>query len=321
MSGSRLAVFVIRRAATLAIMLAAVSIIVFLLLYAAPGNLVEVLLGGRPSTPETIATIRHLYHLDDPLPVQYLLWLNGAIHGNLGTSVRTGQPVSQAILERFQLTLFLAAYGFIVATIGGVALGFAAALRRESLLDRIVTSAIAMGASSPSFATGILLLYIFGVVLGWFPVFGPGQGFIDELWHLTLPALALALTGVALVTKITRAAMVNALDQDYVGFARARGVAYRRVVTAYALRNSLGPIVTAGGLIFNRMLFETVLVEVIFALPGVGALLVTSVEYHDVPMVQAWSLLLAGIVVLVNLLIDIAYVAIDPRVRFERGAL
>ena len=170
------------------------------------------------------------------------------------------------------------------------------------------------------FATGIFLLYVFAVVLGWFPAFGQGEGFTDRLWHFALPALALALTAMALVVKLTRAAMINALDQDYVAFARARGLPKRRVIFAYAFRNSLLPVVTSAGVILGFMLTGAVIVEVTFALPGIGSLLVDSVTFKDVPMVQGVAMVIAVVIILVNLLTDILYVLIDPRVRFERVA-
>jgi peptide/nickel transport system permease protein len=173
-----------------------------------------------------------------------------------------------------------------------------------------------VGVSAPAFATGIFLLYVFAVVLGWFPVFGQGSGFADRVWHLTLPAIALALTGMALVLRLTRAGMIGALEQDYVAFARARGLPAREVIVSYAFRNALVPVVTAGGLILGIMLTGAVLVEVTFALPGLGSLLVTSVSFGDVPMVQGLAMLTAIVIVLVNLLTDVLYLFVDPRIRY-----
>jgi peptide/nickel transport system permease protein len=175
-----------------------------------------------------------------------------------------------------------------------------------------------VGVSAPAFATGILLLYVFAVELGWFPVFGEGSGVVDRLHHLALPALALALTGMGLVLKLTRTAVIGSLDQDYVTFARARGISNQRVLIAYALRNALVPIITAAGLLLAYMLAGTVLVEVTFALPGLGSLLIDSVRTLDVPMVQALAILIATLVVVVNLVADIVYVAVDPRISFAK---
>jgi peptide/nickel transport system permease protein len=214
------------------------------------------------------------------------------------------------------VTLYLGIFGFVIAMLLGVSLGILAAVRKRTVVDRSVVGLGVIGVSAPAFATGILLLYVFAVVLGWFPSFGQGEGFADKLWHFALPAFALALTAMALVLKLTRAAMITALDQDYVAFARARGLPARRVLGAYALRNALVPVVTAAGLILGYMLTGAVLVEVTFALPGVGSLLVESVTFKDVPMVQGVAMVVAFVIILVNLLTDVLYLFIDPRIRF-----
>lgn len=315
-----MALFIGRRLMALTVVLALISVAVFVLLYVAPGSLDEILLGDQPASPEAIHAIRQQYHLDQPLPVQYLIWLQSAAHGEFGRSIRTGEPVLQGIARRLQLTLFLGTYAFLIAMVLGLLAGILAAVKKGGVLDRLVVSLSVVAISSPAFVSGIFLLYFFGVVIKVFPVFGQGENFPDRVWHLTLPAVALALTGMALVIKLTRAAMIVALEQDFVAFARARGLSPRRVLVNYALRNSLNPVITAGGLIFNRMLFGTVVVEVTFALPGLGSLLIESVNYKDVPMVQGLALLIAGIVVVINLVVDILYLAIDPRVRLGRVA-
>ena len=214
------------------------------------------------------------------------------------------------------ITLVLGLYGFILAMLSGVGLGVLAAVKRRTALDRGVGGLSVVAASAPAFATGLVLLYFFAIFLGWFPVYGQGSGFTDRVWHLALPAVALALTAMALVFKLTRTAMINALEQDYIAFARARGVPQTEIITKYALRNALIPVVTAAGLILGYMLTGAVLVEVTFALPGIGSLLVDSVSYKDVPVVQGIAMILATVIVLVNLATDLLYLAIDPRVRF-----
>jgi peptide/nickel transport system permease protein len=320
MTGRMILLFVIRRLIAIAVLLVIISFAVFTLLYASPGSIEQILLGTRPANPQTIAAIRAQYHLDDPFIVQYLIWAKGALHLDFGTSVRTAEPVLSGILNRLGVTMFLGVYGFTIAMLLGVPLGIASAVRKRSFLDRAAVGLGVVGVSAPAFASGIYLLFIFAVLLGWFPVFGVGDGFVDSLWHFFLPAVTLALTAMALVLKLTRAAMIDALDQDYVVFARARGIPYRRVLTAYAFRNALVPVVTGAGAILGYMLTGAVLVEVTFALPGIGLLLVDSVTYKDVPMVQAIAMLIAIIIILVNLATDITYVLIDPRIRFSRGA-
>ncbi|MFI7534068.1 ABC transporter permease [Streptosporangium sp. NPDC049376] len=307
--------FLARRLAGTAVVVALVSVGVFGLLYLAPGSVQQTLLGTRPATPETIAAIQARYHLDDPLPVRYLTWLGGALRGDLGVSIRTGSPVADMIGERLPLTLALTGYGTLLAVLVGVPLGVAGAVRRGRATDRFTVTAGVVGLSAPPFAVGLLLLVVFAAWLGWFPVYGTGEGLADRIWHLTLPAAALAVGAVGMLVRFSRAALIRELDQDYVVFARARGLGGAGVL-AYALRNSLVPILTAAGLVVTGMLAGTVLVEVTFALPGLGSLLVDSVTFKDVPVVQALALLLTLLIAAVNLLVDVGYSLADPRVRF-----
>jgi peptide/nickel transport system permease protein len=320
MTTGALAWYIVRRLLALVLLLLIISFGVFSLLYAAPGSVEQVLLGTRPSNPQTIEAIREEYNLDDPFLTQYATWLKGAVVLDFGRSIRTSEPVLQGIRDRMGLTLFLGIFGFLIALVVGVLLGVLAAVKKRGFLDRGVVGLSVVGVSAPAFATGIFLLYIFAVVLGWFPAFGQGDGFTDRVWHLTLPAIALALTAMALILKLTRTAMIVALDQDYVAFARARGIPQRRVLFTYAFRNALVPVVTAAGLILGYMLTGAVLVEVTFALPGVGSLLVDSVAFKDVPMVQGVTMVVAFVIIIVNLLTDILYLFIDPRIRFTRVA-
>ncbi len=248
MSYRALTAYVLRRLLVLVALLLLISLIVFGLLYAAPGSVEQVLMGTRPPNPETIAAIREQHNLDEPFVAQYWLWLKDAVQLDFGRSIRTSEPVLSSITDRLYLSTFLGVYGFVIAVGIGVPLGVLAALRQRTALDRSVVGLSVIGVSAPAFATGIALLYFFAVVLGWFPVFGPGEGFVDRLWHLALPAFALALTAMALLLKLTRAAMIVALGQDYVTFARARGMSRRRVIFGYALRNALIPVVTSAGL-------------------------------------------------------------------------
>jgi len=315
-----LALFIARRIVALLVLLLIISFGVFTLLYLAPGSVEDILRGTRPQTPETTQAIREQYHLNDSFLMQYWIWLKDAIHGDFGSSIRTSEPVIDGIESLAALSAYLGLYAFAIVMLFGVPLGALAALRKRTTVDRGIVGLGVVGVSAPAFATGIFLLYLFAVRVSWFPAYGQGSGFWDRIWHLTLPAVALALTGMALVIKLTRAAMINSLDQDYVVFARARGIPARRVLVTYAFRNALVPVVTAAGLILGYLLTGAVLVEVTFALPGVGALLVESVTFKDVPMVQGVTLLVAAVIILINLLTDVLYLFVDPRVRFGRGA-
>ena len=316
----QVSVFLVRRILALVILLLLISFLVFGLLYLAPGNAIQVLLGTHPSSPAIIAALRAKYHLNDSFIGQYVLWLKGAVHLNLGISIQTGQTVTSLIASRIGLTIFLGIYAFLISVLLGVPAGVIAAMRNRSVADRAIVGVSLLGVSVPAFVSGIFLLYLLAIDVGWFPVYGPGGGFVDRLWHLTLPAFALAFGVMALILKLTRASMITVLEQDYIAFAQARGVGPVRVITRYALRNALGPIITAGGLILGVVITGAVLVEQVFALPGIGTLLITSVEAKDVPVVQGFTLLAAAILIAANFLIDLCYLFIDPRITAGRGA-
>lgn len=309
--------FLLGRLAGTAVVLLVLSFGIYCLVYLAPGSVEHTLLGNRPATEETRAAIRAQYHLDDPLLVQYGNWLAGALHGDLGTSIRSGEPVDAAISSRATLTLQLSALGTLFALLLGIPAGIAAALRRGRASDQGIVVLSVAGLSAPPFAVGLLLLSLLAVNLGWFPVYGAGDGGLDRWWHLVLPATALAIGGAGLLVRFTRTSLVRELDQDYVVFARARGLGGVRVLR-YALRNCAVPILTATGLVLTSILVGSVLVEVVFALPGLGSLLVDSVTFKDVPVVQGVALLLTILIALVNLAVDAAYAAADPRVSLVR---
>jgi peptide/nickel transport system permease protein len=315
MSITQAGLFLIKRVAVLIALLVFISFVVFLLLYLAPGDTAQVLLGPKPQSPAALAVVRAQYHLDEPLLIQYWLWLKSALYGDLGRSIRTNEPIVALIGSRLGIDLFLGLYAFVIAIVLGVPLGIVAAVRRRKVIDRVIVSMSVVGVSAPPFASGLLLLYIFVVYLHLFPAFGAGHGFLDRLSHLTLPALALALTAMALVLKLTRAGMIGALEQDYVVFARARGLPNRKILLTYAFRNALVPVVTSAGLILGYLLTGGILVEVAFSLPGVGALMIDGVSNKDLPVVQGIALVIATIVILANLAIDILYLIIDPRIR------
>jgi len=296
-----------------------ISLGVFALVHIAPGDPVRALLGTRPSDPETIANLREKYHLNDPFIVQYGKWLWQVLHGDLGRSINGNRLVWSAIKDRAGVTLFLSGIGTVMVLVFGILLGMIAAFKRGTRLDRALVMFGVFGISSPAFVTGIFLLYFFGVVLGWFPTFGAGRrGFGDMLWHMTLPALALALSVMAIVVKITRAAMIEELDRDYVTFARARGLSATRITFAYVLRNALIPVITAAGIVVVGLLASAIYVEVTFALPGLGSLTVDAVQKRDIPLIQGTTLVFACFVVAINLIIDVVYTVIDPRIRFGK---
>jgi peptide/nickel transport system permease protein len=318
MTRSGLAWYILRRLAVALPLLFLISFGVFALVKIAPGDPIRALIGSRPANAETIAAIREEFNLDDPFLLQYGKWLGQAVTGDFGRSITGNRPVTRMIRDRLGVTVYLTIFGIFLVLTLGIALGMLAAFRRGSRLDRGVVMLGVLGISSPPFVTGIFLLYIFAVLLGWFPTFGPGRGFLDRFWHLVLPALALALSVMAIVIKITRASVIEELDKDYVVFARARGLAARRIAFAYVLRNALVPVVTAAGLIVVGLIAGAIYVEVTFALPGLGSLTVEAVQKRDFPLVLGTTFIFAVLVVAVNLVIDVLYVIIDPRIRFGR---
>jgi len=316
--GGSLGAYVLRRLLVAIPLLLLISLGVFALVNLAPGDPARALVGSRQATPETLAAIREQYNLDEPFLVQYLIWLRQVLTWDLGRSIQGSELVTTMIRQRLPLTIFLAVYGSLVAIGIGIPLGVLAAFKRGSEIDRGVVTLGVFGVSAPSFATGIALLYVFGVWLGWFPIFGQGDGFLDQVWHLTLPAVALGVSVMGLVIKITRASTIEELQRDYVAFARARGLGSRRITASYVLRNALIPVVTAAGLVVVALLTGAVLVEVTFGLPGLGLLLVSAVTQRDIPVIQGVVLILAIFVILMHIGIDVLYTLIDPRIRFGR---
>lgn len=310
--------YVLRRLAGTAVLLFVLTVAVFALLQIAPGDPAQTLLGPRSATPEALAAVRSRHHLDDPLILQYGHWLGDALHLDLGTSIRTGEQVSSAIGDRLALTAQLVGLGFAVALVLGLPLGVLAGLRARRATDRLVQSLGVVALSTPAFAGGLVLVYVFALMLGWFPAYGPGTGGGDRLRHLVLPAVALGLAVTAVLLKLTRAAVVSQLDREHVTFARARGVPERVVLRRYVLRGTVVPVLTGVGLVLAYLLAGTVLVEEVFALPGLGSLLVSSVTFRDLPLVQAEALLIASLVCLVTLLTDLLQPLVDPRLRTAR---
>jgi peptide/nickel transport system permease protein len=316
-----IASYLLRRLILLIPLAIGVSIVVFLLASLIPGGPIAALLAGKSTDTATIEAMRQRYHLDLPLHEQYLLWMSGVIRGDLGTSIFTGQPVSAAIGERIWLTLGLNLSGVLLCLLVGGTLGVVSAVARGSFIDRAIVSISLFLSSAPSFVLAIAGLYLLAYKLGWFPLFGIGRGgLLETMRHLVLPALVVSISPLGFVTKMVRASMIDQLDQDYVTFARARGVPYRRVLFVHALRNALIPILTAAGLLFVGLLTGTVFVETVFGLPGMGRLLVTAVQFNDFPVMQGVVLFVAAWIVLLNLVIDALYTVADPRVAFARAA-
>lgn len=294
--------------------LLALSVLIFGLLYLAPGDIVKNLLGNRPASPEAVAAIRAQYHLDESAVQQYLRWLGGFVRGDLGQSVRLQVPVTEAIAQRLGLTGLLCGLAFVLSVVVAVPLGVLSAVRAGSWVDRGASGLAVVGLSAPTFAIGLLLLIVFAYYIPVLPVYGVGDGALDSIRHLALPAISLALGLGAIVVKLTRTAMLRELDTDYVTAARARGLS-EATVLRMALRNAAIPITTGAGLLLTFLVGGTVLAETTFALPGLGTLLQDSVLFKDIAVVQSLTLLVACAIMVISLLADSAYLLLDPRIR------
>ncbi|MGP4047972.1 ABC transporter permease [Streptomyces sp. 2A115] len=306
-----------RRVAGLLATLLAASFVIFAAVYAAPGDPATVLAGSvQELTPAKLAAVRAEYHLDEPLVVQYGRWLWDGVQGDLGRSFQYRDQVADLITARLPVTLGLVAYATVFFVVLGVGAGVVAAVRR-GWADSAVVGATTLAASVPAFVAAIGLASLFGVQLGWFPVTGQGEGFTGRLHHLTLPAFALALGALAVISRVTRQSMADAYASDHVEAARAAGLPEHQIVLRHVLRNALGPIVTMCGLVTAGLLAGTVVVEPAFGLSGIGSLLVSSINTHDFPVAQAVLLLMVCGYVVVTTLVDLAHPLIDPRVSLE----
>ena len=288
-----------------------VSLLVFSMLQLVPGDPVQLMLSEFQTTPEQVARLRSQLHLDEPLPVQFGRFVWNAVHGDLGTSIRTRRPVTAEIADNFPATLQLAAAGLLVAAVLGVTLGIVAATHQQSWLELGSMLVALLGVSMPSFWLGLLLIFAVSLRLRLLPATGGG-----DLQHLLLPALTLGLGAAAILARLTRSSMLEVLRQEYVTTARAKGLREWAVIGRHALKNALIPVVTIFGLQFGQLLAGTFVVETVFARPGLGRLIVDGILNKDFPMVQGVVLVVATSYVLVNLLVDLVYAVLDPRIRY-----
>jgi len=312
---------VLSRLGSIATVMFIVATVVFLISRVIPGDPAAVVLGAAASQEE-IARLPVDWGLDQPLVVQYLAFLGQLARLDFGTSLFLGQPVAEAMLERAELTLSLCVFATIVSVLFGMPLGILAGARRDGLFDRLGSVLAILGASLPSFWIGLILIRFLAVDLGWFPVSGwgePDAGWLERLHHLVLPAIVLSLPNGVLLLRITRTSMIDVMAQDYIRTARAKGLGPPVVILRHALRNALLPVVTVIGLTAALMIGRTVVTETVFGLPGIGNLVVQAVLRRDYPVLQGVLMTVAGIYVVINLLVDLLYRRIDPRVRGARA--
>jgi len=296
-----------------------VALVAFLLMRAIPGDVVTNLVGQAEITPERLAELRRMFGLDLPVHVQFGQWLGAALQGDLGSSLRTGRSITGDLALRFPVTLELTLLSLVIALALALPLGIAAALNRGRWPDYAASVFALLGLSVPGFFLGILLILLFSLRLGWLPPAGYVP-FTEDPWqnlrHMLLPALSLGLILAAATTRIVRSALLEVLGRDYVRTAKAKGAAPATVVLRHALRNALIPVVTVVGLQFGALLGGAVIIEQVFSLPGVGRFALEGINLRDYPVVQGAVLLIAAAFIVVNLIVDLIYALVDPRVRY-----
>ena len=311
--------YIVRRFATALLSIVLASILVFGALLAVPGDPAEVILGMNAS-PEALAALRTRLGLDTPAPLRYLQWLGGVVTGDFGQSLNFQRPVGSLIVDRLEVSVPLALGAALIATLIALPLGTFAALRKGSPLDPIVIAISQVGAAVPSFWLGLLFILFFAVDLGWLPAGGWVPWERDPwgtLRSLLLPTVALGLGQAAVMTRMTRAAMIEALEQDYIRTARAKGVRERRVVFRHGLRNALVTLVTILGLSLTNVFIGSIVIEQVFALPGMGRLALTAIGNRDFPLLQGEVFVYASTIIALGFLVDISYGLLDPRIRYD----
>ena len=304
--------YVGRRLLAVVPVLFGVTLAVFSMLFLVPGDPVKIMLAEFVTNPDQVAQMRAQLHLDEPVLQQYGRFVGNALRGDLGMSIRSRRPVATEIGENLGSTGQLALASMAVAIALGVPLGLIAALGRNSWLDVAAMGVALLGVAMPSFWLGFLLIFVFSLHLGWLPATGGG-----DLPHLVMPAIALGTIAAAIIARLTRSSMLEVLGQDYVRTARAKGLGGFAVVVRHALRNALIPVVTVFGLQFGNLLAGAVIVETVFSRPGLGRLIVGAILSKDFPLVQGTVLFVATAYVLINVVVDVAYAYVDPRIRIE----
>lgn len=320
--------FVIRRVFQSLLVLLVVGLVAFSM-FRFVGDPIDNML-GQERTQEDIERLRGQLGLDQPFPIQYLRFLENAVQGNFGVSYRQGRPVSDILIERAPATLELAAVSGFLAISIGIGLGVFTAIRRDGWVANIIMSTSLIGVSLPTFLIGILLIYLFSVELGWLPSFGRGEtvkigwwttGFLTSsgLQALILPSITLGLYQMTLIMRLVRSEMLEVLRQDYIRFARARGLKESAVNFRHALKNTLVPVITVTGLQLGAIIAFAIITESVFQWPGVGLLFINAIQFVDIPVMAAYLMLISVMFVGINLIVDLLYFAIDPRLRADRG--
>ena len=310
------AAYIRKRLVVMIFVLFGVTVIIFSMIHLVPGDPAFMLL-GQHATDQQAAALRHQLGLDQPLPLQYWHFIFGIVHGNFGTSILYQQPVNGLVFRSLPVSLFLAVYAMTLSALVTLPVGLWAATHKNKLSDHLIRAGFLFALTTPSFWLGILLILLFSLRLHLFPVAGYGSGFLDHLKYLFLPALTLSLQLSAVLIRNLRSGIINTFDADYVRTARAKGLRNRTVLIAHVLRNALISTISIFGLQFGDVIGGVVIVETVFGLPGMGQLLFTSITGRDYPVVQAITVITAALVIVVNLLVDLSYSFLDPRVSYD----
>jgi peptide/nickel transport system permease protein len=315
--------YIIRRLIMLIIVLLIVSILVFLAMRLLPGDPIRMLVTQSESqefTEEQIALLKHQFGLDKPLPIQYIDWIGGIFHGDLGTSILQRQPVATEIIRRLPITLHLGLTAFVIGFLIGMPFGVICAIRRGRFIDTVLTTLSNLGITVPVFWLGVLLIYGLGLYLKWLPVMGYTSPFTDlgmSTKQLVMPVICLCLFPIAAQMRQTRSSMLEVMRQDYIRTAWSKGLRERVIIIRHALKNGLIPVITLSGIGLSMIIGGSVIIETVFNIPGMGRLAVTSVLNQDYPYVQGIILIVAAFVMVVNLLVDLTYGWLDPRIRYS----
>lgn len=309
--------YIIKRILNLIPLLLVVSALIFIMVRITPTDPVASMLKGKKISAETRAELEARYNLDRSLPEQYVIWIGGMFKGDFGSSFKYKQPVMSLLAERLPGTLQLVLMASVLALLIALPAGILSAVKMNRASDRILQLFTLLCVSMPVFLTSIILMLVFAYRLSWFPVFGLGRGFVENLYYLALPAIALALNMVALIARITRSNMIEQLNSPYAQTAIAKGTPYHKVVLGHCFKNALIPVITVTSIQFGSMIVGAVLVENVFALGGVGGLLIESIKSSDYPVTQSITLMMVAVFLIINLLVDIIYAAIDPRIRLR----
>lgn len=310
-----------KRLIQMPMVLAVVTITIFLIIRLTPGDPIQIMLGMQTS-PDAVAALRAEFRLDEPWHMQYLFWIGDLLQGDFGKSIRLGTPVLQLLAERVPISLALALSAMIFAVVVSIPLGLIAALKRNSWVDYLATGYSLFGFAVPNFALAMILIYVFSIQLGWFPITGigssasSGAGLWGTIQPFVLPAIALGTLQTAIFTRLLRSSMIDVLNQDYMRTAQAKGLRPVTVLAVHALRNAMIPFVTMLAIQFGYLIGIQVTIEHVFAIPGMGSAILTAVINRDFPVIQGFVLIVAVFFLLANILADILYGVIDPRIRY-----